>query len=153
MTVQIAKAPTPLHPEVKEKWLTALRSGDYTQGRHYLATEREDGSGFDFCCLGVLCDIAVKEGVIPPPVTTLVEDGRGQGFPGIDSSLETRVLPYPVIKWAGLDLNNPWYVARHEECTLPGCDCTGLVTRETLAGENDKGATFSEIADLIEEHL
>ena len=38
-----------MKPEVKEQWLEALRSGDYEQGRHYLA--HTDGG---HCCLGVL---------------------------------------------------------------------------------------------------
>lgn len=46
-----------MNPEVKELWLEALTSGEYTQGTGYL---QKDGS---FCCLGVLCDLAVKAGV------------------------------------------------------------------------------------------
>lgn len=34
-----------------ERWLTALRSGDYQQGRNHL--RRFD----NYCCLGVLCDV------------------------------------------------------------------------------------------------
>lgn len=34
---------------MKDKWITALRSGEYKQGRHALKTT--DGS---YCCLGVL---------------------------------------------------------------------------------------------------
>lgn len=41
-----------MNPEVKTRWIEALRSGRYkqTHGRLY------DGEGF--CCLGVLCDIS-----------------------------------------------------------------------------------------------
>lgn len=42
---------------LKEEWVTALRSGDYEQGKNSL---RNDDS---FCCLGVLCDILSKEGI------------------------------------------------------------------------------------------
>jgi hypothetical protein len=41
--------------QVKRKWLKALRSGEYRQGRGCL---RSKGKTFDtFCCLGVLLDI------------------------------------------------------------------------------------------------
>lgn len=42
--------------KVKAKWLEALRSGKYKQGRQSL---READS---FCCLGVLCDILNSNG-------------------------------------------------------------------------------------------
>ena len=38
--------------EIKNKWVKALRSGEYAQGTGCLV---EDGR---FCCLGVLCDIS-----------------------------------------------------------------------------------------------
>lgn len=38
--------------ELKQKWVDALRSGDYEQGQEQLQTP--DGK---YCCLGVLCDI------------------------------------------------------------------------------------------------
>lgn len=41
-----------LPPEFKAKWLEALRSGKYTQGKNSLRTE----AGL-FCCMGVACDI------------------------------------------------------------------------------------------------
>lgn len=39
--------------ELKQKWLDALRSGKYKQGKGLLR-DRNDC----FCCLGVLCDVA-----------------------------------------------------------------------------------------------
>jgi hypothetical protein len=39
----------------REQWLTALRSGEYKQGRGRL--RKSDDS---YCCLGVLCDISGK---------------------------------------------------------------------------------------------
>lgn len=38
--------------EIKKKWVEALRSGKYEQGRMHLRTVKNK-----FCCLGVLCDI------------------------------------------------------------------------------------------------
>lgn len=41
-----------LDKETKEKWLTALRSGEFKKGRIYLR-DKED----NYCCLGVLCEL------------------------------------------------------------------------------------------------
>ncbi len=41
-----------LTQEQKDQWVTALRSGEYVQGRGWLRTPSDK-----FCCLGVLCDI------------------------------------------------------------------------------------------------
>lgn len=47
--------------EVYQLWLDALRSGKYRQGQGQL--RQTDGNGHNrFCCLGVLCDLAVKDG-------------------------------------------------------------------------------------------
>jgi len=44
-----------LKPEIKERWLEALRSGKYKQTTGYL---RDDDG---FCCLGVLCDVVKND--------------------------------------------------------------------------------------------
>jgi hypothetical protein len=44
-----------LDPELKKKWVEALRSGKYRQGYGYLRYVTDE-----FCCLGVLCDIYDK---------------------------------------------------------------------------------------------
>lgn len=43
--------------ELKAKWVKALRSGEYKQGRGYLRQVESNS----FCCLGVLCDIIDPE--------------------------------------------------------------------------------------------
>src|SRR6185295_18826871 len=45
-----------MNKEIKEKWIKALRSGEYKQGRGRM--DREEGGEHYFCCLGVLCDIS-----------------------------------------------------------------------------------------------
>jgi len=42
-------------PELKAKWLNALRNGNYTQGFGSLHVDNT------YCCLGVLCEIAGYE--------------------------------------------------------------------------------------------
>jgi len=40
-----------MNKEIKDKWVKALRSGEYKQGRLYLQRDNL------FCCLGVLCKV------------------------------------------------------------------------------------------------
>jgi hypothetical protein len=44
-----------MNPELKARWLKALRSGTYLQGQKALHKESK------FCCLGVLCDLGLPE--------------------------------------------------------------------------------------------
>jgi hypothetical protein len=41
-----------MEASLKQKWIDALRSGEYEQGKQYLKSMDNK-----FCCLGVLCDI------------------------------------------------------------------------------------------------
>jgi hypothetical protein len=45
-----------MNPIWKERWLKALRSGQYRQGQGSL------NRGGKLCCLGVLCDLVAKDG-------------------------------------------------------------------------------------------
>lgn len=153
-----------MNPEIKAKWLDALRSGDYTQGQRYLAVKNKQTGEFDFCCLGVLCDLAVAEGAIDPPTVIDYWSGLEGGENLVHaykvdessnpsgSPTESRVLPPKVQAWAGLDSDSPGYTKDFATCGDPDCDCGGP-SAVALAGENDNGVPFSEIADLIEEHL
>lgn len=57
--------------EVKEKWLIALRSGEYKQGMSCLKNKT---TRTKYCCLGVLIEVTVperftNEGSIQDPIT------------------------------------------------------------------------------------
>ncbi len=69
---------------VKKLWIKALRSGKYQQGQ----MELRPGDG-TYCCLGVLCDLAIKAKQISP---TAIDWFRGNP-------------PPCVAEWAGLDLS------------------------------------------------
>lgn len=45
--------------EVVQRWVAALRSGEYSQSYAHLRTSA------GFCCLGVLCDLNHKDGGAP----------------------------------------------------------------------------------------
>lgn len=113
--------------EIKAKWVTALRSGEYTQGRGQLRTNDNK-----FCCLGVLCDIHSRETETPWTETDhILYDWSYRA--------EDLVLPEAVVKWAGLESGNP---------ALVNGDCS---QHNDGAGVCSK--SFSEIADLIEANL
>lgn len=128
---------------VKKKWLKALRSGEYKQGKWQLQTPASEGTVASFCCLGVLCELAVAEGVIPPPKLNTENDKMYYGNGDGDTST---ILPGAVIDWAFLkrevergdkdNFRDPHAGAHH------------------LSFVNDFGGkSFNQIADLIEEHL
>ena len=81
-----------MNEQVKQKWLSALRSGDYQQTQNRL--RKEDG----FCCLGVLCDIYGKEHNVE---WELVDAGVYMFQYG------DQYLPSPVMEWAGIETDSP----------------------------------------------
>ena len=82
-----------MNQQVKEKWVSALRSGDYEQTQNYL--HKEDG----FCCLGVLCDLYGKEHNV---VWELVNGDTYYAFQD-----KKAILPVSVVEWAGVEDENP----------------------------------------------
>lgn len=78
--------------EIKEKWLGALRSGEYNQGKGALRINDS------FCCLGVLADIYSKD-------TGAKWKSNGAGQMTIES--DNGILPTCIMLWAGLKYPNP----------------------------------------------
>jgi hypothetical protein len=120
------------------KWIAALRSGEYTQTTKRLH-DRENGG---FCCLGVLCDLYAKDhpeagwkpdekpGVTNPAAIPFY-DNMSKGF---DVANVNSAMPSAnVLAWAGLDWRDVFY--------------------QNLAVQNDNGATFEVIADIIQREL
>ena len=113
-----------MNPQIKQKWVSALRSGGYQQTKGRL--HDEDG----FCCLGVLCDLYLKENQLEwEPSTHYNNVYMFQDMVGC--------LPVSVKEWADLEYCNP----RVDDQT------------DSLIGLNDSGSTFEQIADVIEEQL
>ncbi len=129
-----------MNPEIKDLWLEGLRSGKYPQGRGMLVNTTRTG-GSEFCCLGVLCDIAVQHGIIRANDGDVYGRRRftTRGAYPEDNGFEYQVLPIEVKEWAGLDSQNP--IIESDE---------GM----TATTANDaRGYDFRMIADLIEKHL
>lgn len=125
--------------DVKRQWLDALRSGEYPQGNGRLCNviPKHDANDVKvvevraFCCLGVLCDIAVKAGVLTESRRSAMHTREYVEYAG-----ETSYLPSVVRDWAGLTSNDP------------------VIDGYGLSFWNDnRKFSFDEIAALIEEKL
>lgn len=148
--------------EIKAELVKRLRSGNYIQGQEKLSLMDKDGEQ-KFCCLGVLCEIAVERGIIPridydeevwdeedpdaEPVTR-----TAYKYDGCDAT-----LPEKVVEWAGIeskDIDGRPAVSRFDDYEGMGRfeqERTGTVT--SLAEMNDTGVPFSKIADYIEHEV
>ena len=109
--------------DIAMEWVKALRSGRFKQGDGYLRNETE--RGFDYCCLGVLCEIT-KSNTGGQWNDSMFE---------VSGNIGIGVLPSNVLAQFGMKT----------------CDgATGQNT--TLATKNDDGWSFLEIADFIEKN-
>lgn len=81
--------------DIMEKWITALKSGEYKQTKFYLKAAKSKKS-YGYCCLGVLCDLAIKDGV---NIKVQKERDESNNFRYVFDS-ESGTLPTSVKKWA-----------------------------------------------------
>lgn len=112
---------------IATRWVKALRSGKYTQGK----TALKDGD--DFCCLGVLCDIYDKSGW-----------SKNDNYKRCDQGLHKSVL-----KWSGM--------TTHSNATIDKYVTFGLYESRPdvsvfLVVKNDNEWSFKRIATWIEEN-
>lgn len=133
---------TMLSEDLKNKWVAALRSGKYEQGKGFLRRlDEKDSNKEKFCCLGVLCDVfdpelwdrdaesteefssfMFKEPISTANIFYFMKEG-------------SEVLSYDLAKSFGF----------HEGA---------LSIQDILTEMNDRdNKSFSEIADWIEENL
>lgn len=112
-----------MNKEIRDEWVKRLRSGKYDQGKTYLRHNEQ------YCCLGILCEMAVEAGVTT--VTEIDEKGRytyNENF---------AALPLEVQKWSGVDSD----LGDYEDHTH----------RDFLYRNNDQDLMdFNAIADIIE---
>lgn len=120
--------------EIKEKWIDALRSGEYTQTQGSLRNEN------GYCCLGVLCDLYTKE-------HNLKWDSHYSSFAERTVyQLEDyqNLPPSSVLTWAGLNQQDPY---------VKYVDKDSNEIKETLSKLNDTGKTFLDISEYIDTSL
>lgn len=116
--------------DIADLWVKALRSGKYAQGKHSLNSGSSAfGNSRAFCCLGVLCELAIEAGVpvnkvnAPTWADQVYYDGN------------SKYLPPSVMEWADIKTNSGQLYGTH----IP-----------SLADLNDKGSSFEFLADKIE---
>lgn len=141
-----------MYKMAKAAWINALKSGEYQQCKGVLTKIKEDGEGGvkeSHCCLGVLCELAIKDGVplnvgeIKPHSTS---DFKVRTY---DGAYQT--LPQKVRQWAGIEDSNP-RLATHDRCAT--CGSSHGTGRHTASYLNDTlQLEFSVIADLIDADL
>ena len=132
--------------EIADKWVAALRSGEYTQTTETLACDARS----KHCCLGVLCELAIEDGVemdvaevemdVPDANTYTMFAGEAGG------------LPESVQQWADVKSRDAWVRKGAVDDSLldrlPPRRLEG--EKVSLAMLNDHGVEFGDIADIIE---
>lgn len=73
-----------MNRELMEKWVAALRSGEYTQGAEYLCQYDEDGNAVAFCCLGVLQNIEPRIKQVVDSDEELLDEDLLKKFLGVN---------------------------------------------------------------------
>lgn len=133
----VALAPLAMNAGIRAQWVAALRSSEFEQGHHRL----RDGND-RCCCMGVLCVLAERAGVIIPEFLKAVEYAPGQWtVPEWVYGGSTEYLPRAVAQWAGLRHLNPVLRVAIE----------GVRDEYSLSGLNDTEEwAFPQIADAIE---
>lgn len=123
-----------MNQTIKERWISALLSGEYLQGHDKLHNVQTD----EFCCLGVLCDLYIQD----HPDVQWEHDYESDCYVIFG---ETGVLPSDVVTWAGLSDVDP-------NVKVPDDNDTGFYM-SSLTEMNDNGRSFDQIAQLIGEHF
>ena len=116
----------------RNEWVAALRDGEFDQTKHMLHDQR------GYCCLGVACEIFAE--VLNLKVETVQR--RGEGFE-VYYDFQSTVLPEKVADFLGL---------KTSEGSFSEIRIEGAKRGDTLTSINDSGATFSQIADILEKH-
>ena len=116
----------------RDEWVEALRTGGFDQSKHVL----QDNHGF--CCLGVACEI-FKEDLNLKVEKVVFREG---GFE-VYYDYQGQVMPQKLADFLGLTTREGLFTELRMEGAQPG---------DTLTSLNDSGATFTQIADILEEH-
>ena len=144
---------------VLTKWLKALRSGKYKQGRGTLCQTDKKGNE-SFCCLGVLCDLYQKEQKRNKKRGLKVETFSGEVStfsilmpkPASIKSYDDcdGTLPSKVIKWAGFQEYNSVGEFLYDKEGKTPVELTNL--NDGIPIQKVKRHSFAKIADIIEKH-
>lgn len=145
-----------LKPEVKKLWLEALESGEYKQTRRQLKNNK------GFCCLGVLTEVLMKNGLLPAHIRWAPSNRHPSGscrLVNVHNPFESSdVLPIravieaafadPKIKSKIENAHGPAWTASSENAVWRIND-----DGRALYHLNDDGFEFFDIAKLIRERM
>jgi len=122
-----------------KKWVEALRSGEYEQGKGILCMDDEISGDWKYCCLGVACDIFVEGDWI---------QHEGWDVWSIDPHKEFVMPDF-------IDKHGCWNAETTSFPSLETLKKMGLdvAYAQELAELNDKGWSFKKIANKIEKDL
>lgn len=110
-----------MNGSVKRWWIRALRNPELKQTKGALREALPDGNSA-YCCLGVLCDLRDRRVWMEPDAGA--DKYTWEGDRGSDAEMP----PDEVLEWAGLNYHDA----------------------QRLAGWNDDGWTFEQIAEAVE---
>ena len=123
----------PLLPkDIKEEWLTALRSGEYVKDKGQLNYKG------NYCCLGVLCEIQKRPQYIKRSNYIAYDN-----YTAYDDEISS------------LSYKNPLYEILSDNGDLQGFSIKILDGRKfnNLARINDDTETFDEVIEVIEKYF
>ena len=133
-----------MNKTIAMKWVKALRSGKYKQGKEVLC--RITNKGKKHCCLGVLTEMyqaeqkAKKKKVLPTKISTpSVNDGAAVVRYG-KGERAAEQLPVAVKRWANMKSRFGDFYIQHG----------GYF--KSLSHMNDDGHSFKKIANFIEKN-
>jgi len=116
-----------MNKEIKEKWVKALRSGEYKQGCDYL---KQEGLVYRYCCIGVLVDIGLEG-----EWREVLSSGKYKFYPAGENKDGTTFYEF---------INGQKYL---DKLSIT------MGQQKALADMNDNGTPFCQIADWIEKNL
>jgi hypothetical protein len=134
-----------MNAAVKAKWLEALRSGEYEQGMGAL---KKDGK---YCCLGVLCDVLIKDAELSQQFTVREEEELDGGRICFSYMGNRASDVIPLALGRALDINDTNPVVEVTEALAAQIGFGYHTT--SLAQLNDAGYSFLKIADVIDATL
>ena len=125
-----------MDPKVKKKWLSDLRSRKYKQGKDVLH-KVDKNNDHRFCCLGVLCDLYIKDGHKDHSWSeslrkSYTEENLKKRIKVFQLYNQSEILPPEVMKWAGLSNPDPIIMGHPDwkdtEIKIFACKSFGLDT-------------------------
>jgi hypothetical protein len=122
---------------IKDKLIPALQSGEYAKGEHALRKYNGDDQPETWCCLGVICDLLVKDGKIPEPKLLRNNEYQYEGHQSILGEQGQELTGLSGLGGIPVEVQHQVY------------DNGGLL-KSALAYVNDNVDTFEPVIEVLE---